>query len=132
MCVSVLYVCMLVYHEHTYRSGRLGECVRSPGTGVKDSCKPPLGCQPSKPSPREDQPVLLTAELSLATSVYVLKQCVILPLCLSVWHNTLNFSLSGNVFMTIGQESSSVFLLCLVFKGEIFIFIRKGENNASC
>ena len=38
---------------------------RSPGTGVTDSCEPPRGCWELNPGPLEEQPVLLTDELSL-------------------------------------------------------------------
>lgn len=44
MCVSVLHACMPVYHIHAYCSWRLGDCVRFPGIGVKESCKSPLRC----------------------------------------------------------------------------------------
>ena len=41
------------------------ESVRSPGTGVTDSCESPHGCWGLNPSPLEEQPVLLTAGPSL-------------------------------------------------------------------
>lgn len=40
MCVSVLPLCMFVYHMHPWWS------VRSPGTGVKDGCDHHVGAYP--------------------------------------------------------------------------------------
>ena len=41
------------------------EVVGSPGTGVMDGCKPPCGCWELNLDPLEEQPVLLTTEISL-------------------------------------------------------------------
>ena len=42
--------------------------VRSSGTEVKDACELPCRCWELNPGPLEEQPVLLTAELSLQPS----------------------------------------------------------------
>ena len=42
--------------------------VRSSGTEVKDACELPCRCWELNPGPLEEQPVLLTAELSLQLS----------------------------------------------------------------
>ena len=43
----------------------LCEGVRSPGTGVIDSCELSYGCWELNPGPLEEQPVFLTSEPSL-------------------------------------------------------------------
>jgi hypothetical protein len=58
----------------------LCEGVRSPGTGVTDSCKLPCGCWKLNPSALEEQPMLLTAEPSV-------KPLFVLFICL-VFHET--------------------------------------------
>lgn len=56
-----MYVCMHVYSWHLHRS----ECVRAPGTGIRDSCKPPRGCWKMNQGPLKEPRELLPTELSL-------------------------------------------------------------------
>ncbi|KAM7331642.1 hypothetical protein ACRRTK_008350 [Alexandromys fortis] len=53
MCIDVSPTCMTV------------QGVRSPGTGVTDSCEMPFGYWVLSPGPLEEHPVLLTTEPSL-------------------------------------------------------------------
>ena len=54
---------------------RSDEGVRSPGTGVSGGYEPSCGCWEPNPGLREEQPVLLTAELSLQSSVWPFQRC---------------------------------------------------------
>ena len=56
----IYILCTLVFYLHVY----LDE-VRSPGTGVSNSCELPCGCWELNPDTLEEPPVLLTAEPSL-------------------------------------------------------------------
>jgi hypothetical protein len=55
----------------------LCEDVRSPGTGVVDSCELPCGCWKLNLGPLEEQPMLLTAELPLQSLVVVVVVVVV-------------------------------------------------------
>ena len=61
--MSYLYVC-------------LGEGVRSPGTGVTDSCELPCGCWELNLGPLQEQHVLLTTEplLQPPTKIHILNK----------------------------------------------------------
>ena len=52
---------------------------RSPGTRVMDSCEIPCGCWELNPGLLEEQPVLLTFELSLHLIVFVLDKFPCIP-----------------------------------------------------
>ena len=43
MCLSVLPACVYVYHVSAWYLQKSEEGIKSPGTGVTDSCKP-CGC----------------------------------------------------------------------------------------
>lgn len=54
--------------------------IRSLRSGVTEDCEPSSTCLRLKPEPLEEQPLLLTTELSIspAPTVTVLKQCSVL------------------------------------------------------
>jgi hypothetical protein len=62
--MGVLPTCMSVYHVHAVPRETKGGS-RVPWTGVTDTCEPPCRYRESNSGPLEEQPVLLTAELSL-------------------------------------------------------------------
>jgi hypothetical protein len=47
------------------------EGVRSHGTGVRERCEPPWGCWESNLGPLEEQPVLLTTDLSVSPAPHL-------------------------------------------------------------
>jgi hypothetical protein len=66
---SFLNVCALVYRLHVC----LREGIRSPGTGVTESCELPRGCWELYQDPLGEQPVPLTSEPSLWPQDFPLK-----------------------------------------------------------
>lgn len=64
MCVGILSACMYVYHVHTVPL-EARKSVRSHGTEVTYTCKPPCGYWDPNLNPRDEQQVLLTAKPSL-------------------------------------------------------------------
>lgn len=63
MCMSILPACMSLYHVYACHPRRLEEeGVRSPGTGLRDRCEQPCGCQELDLCVVEEQP--LTAKSS--------------------------------------------------------------------
>jgi hypothetical protein len=75
MCLSVCFCTTCVQEPLEVWRG-----VRSPGPRVTDSCGPPCGCWDPIPGSLEEQPVLLTSELSLQPCSRVLKQTKLLIL----------------------------------------------------
>jgi hypothetical protein len=65
MCMSVLPVCIEVHHICVCCPENPEEGIRSPESGVTDSCEPLGGCWESNPVPLQKQQGLLTAEPSL-------------------------------------------------------------------
>ena len=65
LCVWVLCLHMCLYSMHVQDTQKPEEGVRSPGTGVIDSCEPPCVCWESNLGPVEKQPVLFFMGLSL-------------------------------------------------------------------
>ena len=49
-----------MYHVHACYPYRAEEGIRSPATGVRDSCEPPCGCWELNPNPLQAQQVLLS------------------------------------------------------------------------
>ena len=76
MCVGVLLACKPVYHMHAWCFWKPEEGIGSPGAGVTNGCEPPCGCWESNLGPPGEQPVLLTAVLSLQPQPLELKSCV--------------------------------------------------------
>lgn len=65
VCMGISSACMSVYHMHTVTE-ETDERVKSPRTGVTDTCEPPCGCwEPLGADPVENQLMLLTAESGL-------------------------------------------------------------------
>ena len=64
MCMGVLSACVSAYHMHVWCPGRPEESIRSLGTGITDSYKPPCGYWELDLGSQKEQTVLLTAEPS--------------------------------------------------------------------
>lgn len=65
----ILFFCLSLIHVYVCR----GKGVGSPRTGITDSCEPSWGYQGLSPGPLEQQqPVLLTSELSLQHLLFLI------------------------------------------------------------
>lgn len=64
MYILVLLTCLYLYHLSAWYPWKLGEGVGPSGTGVTDGYEPPCGCWELNLGPLEEQPVLVTIELS--------------------------------------------------------------------
>lgn len=73
MYMTISPTCMYVYHMNAWCPWRSKEGTGSPGTGVINGYEPPYWCWELKPSPLQEQHVLLIAEPSLQPSTHIFK-----------------------------------------------------------
>lgn len=66
MGMSVLLACVQEYHVLACYPQSSEEILRSPGTGVKDGCKPPCGCWELNLDHLKKEPMVLTAKPALS------------------------------------------------------------------
>ena len=67
---------MSVHHTNAWCLWRSEDGIRSPGSGVADSCEPPCGGWDLNPGPLEEQPVILTTEPPPQSQAYMLKMAI--------------------------------------------------------
>lgn len=116
-----MFVCMgisSVYHMHTVTE-ETDEHVKSPRTGVTDTCEPPCGCwEPLGADPVENQLMLLTAESGLDVLI-----CHSLSLRASGF-----FSCHMGILPRVAVAKS----WCLLLMSPLFLFLRHNPGFLFC
>lgn len=118
MFVCILPACLSVYCIPAVTE-ETDEGVKSPRTGITDSCEPPHGCwEPIGAGPAEDQLMLLTAEPS--SNVLICHSVALrAPVCSSVtWNSSQRdccqeLGFRANFTLVLISETRSQFLILL-------------------